>query len=436
MEGSYGSDGMLDMYLYESFQLLEQMEAIVLLEKNEEFLDEESVQEIFRIVHTIKGTSGIMMYDNIAAAAHKLEDIFYYLRETYSEEVAAKELREYIFMVSDFIEEELTKIKEVRNPDGDPEKIIKCIDAFLLKWKAKIGEEGGKFPPENVYVEPSQFYIAPAEERSDKLPSIIDLGAEPEPIPGDYVIKHRVEKEETIIGVSEGKLDRLTRLVESLLEAEKNTPEESGWQEMREKLLKITDELEDTVTQMRRTSLAGTFRRMNRIVYDVSRKMDKQIELSVSGGSLEVDRKTIVCISDSLIHLVRNAADHGIEGRDERLQAGKAEKGRISIEAKLNGDILSICVRDDGRGIDKRKIFDKASRKGLVSKDIAGYTDKEIYRFLTCPGFTTKEKVTEYSGRGIGLDAVVGGLEKIGGSLDIDSVQGEGTEMLIRLPYA
>lgn len=434
MEGSYGSDGMLDMYLYESFQLLEQMETIVLLEKNEEFLDEESVQEIFRIMHTIKGTSGIMMYDNIAAAAHKLEDVFYYLREAYSEEIAAKELTKYIFMVSDFIEEELIKIKEVRNPDGDPEEIIKCIDMFLVKWKAKIRKEGGELPPENVYVEPSQFYIAPAEERSDKLPSIIDLGVKPSP--GDYVIKKSVQKEETIIGVSEGKLDRLTRLVESLLEAEKNTPEESDWQEMKEKLLKITGELEDTVIQMRRTSLAGTFRRMSRLVYDVSRKLDKEIELSVSGEDLEVDRKTIVCISDSLIHLVRNAADHGIEGPDERLQAGKTEKGRISIDAKLDDGILSICVRDDGRGIDKRIIFDKAGRKGLVHKDINEYTDKEIYRFLTYPGFTTKEKVTEYSGRGVGLDAVVGGLEKIGGRLDIDSVQGEGTEMIMRLPHA
>lgn len=436
MEESYSSDGMLDTYLYESFQLLEQLETIVLLDSNEEFLDEESVHEIFRIVHTIKGTSGIMMYDNIAIAAHKLEDIFYYLRETYREDISTKDLMEYIFMVSDFIEGELDKIKEARNPDGNPDNIIKSIDELLLNWKDKIRERGGELPPENLYVEPRQYYIAPAEERADNLPSVIDLGEEPEPNPGDYVIKNGKVAKENVVGISERKLDKLARLVENLMEAEKNVPEETNWNEFREKLMEITDELETTVTQMRKTSLAATFRRMNRIVYDVSRKLHKEIEFIVSGEKLEVERKIIACISDSLIHLVRNAADHGIEEKAERLRSGKEERGKITVEAKIDGDTLYIYVRDDGRGIDKQKVFYKADKQGLIdmNKNISEYTDKEIYHFITLPGFSTKEKVTEYSGRGVGMDTVVKELGKIDGKLEINSVPGEGTEMRMVIP--
>ena len=436
MKGSYGSGGMLDMYLYESLQLLEQMEKVMLLEKNEEFLDEESIHEIFRIVHTIKGTSGIMMYDNIASAAHKLEDIFYYLRETYSDAVPAKTLAEYVFMASDFIGEELDKIKRGRNPDGSPDKIIGYIDAFLIKWKAEMRAGGGDVPPANPYVEPNQYYIAPAADRQDELPLKIDLGEEPESNPGDYVIKNGKEGEENIIGVSEGSLDKLTRLVESLMEAEKNTPGEARWQEIGERLLKVTDELKDTVTQMRRISLSGTFRRMHRIVYDASRKLDKEIEFIISGEELEVDRKVIAGISDPLMHIVRNAADHGIEGRTQRLQSGKSERGKIAVEARIEEDILYIHVKDDGQGIDKEKVLKRAVQRGITDggKNITDYTDKEIFRLITYPGFTTKEKVTEYSGRGVGMDVVAKGLEKMNGGLEIYSIWGKGTEMVIAIP--
>lgn len=434
MEESFDSDGMLGIYLYESYQLLEQMEAVVLSEKNRNFFDAECIGELFRIMHTIKGSSGIMMYDNIAAAAHKLEDIFYYLRETCSDIVPAEALREYIFLTADFITGELDKIKEGGNPDGVPDTILDRIDSFLTNWKMQMTEQGIELPPENTYIAPSQYYIAPAAEGQNAAPVVIDLGREP--AAGEYVISSRTDKEENIVGISAGKLDRLTSLVEKLVKAEKKPSDECEWKDIKKKIVGISEEIEETVAEMRRAPLAGTFRKMQRIVLDASRKMNKDMEFEAVGEEVEVDREVIERITDALMHIVRNAVDHGLEPGDERLKAGKQKKGKIVLEAEVNGDILYISVRDDGRGIDKEEIFRLAKRKGILGQheDIRRYTDSEIYSIITYPGFTTKELATEYSGRGVGMDVAVNKLKELGGSLEIESRLGKGTEMKMEVP--
>lgn len=431
---SFDSDGMLDIYLYESFQLLEQMEGIVLSESNNSFFDEESIGELFRIMHTIKGSSGIMMYDNIAIAAHKLEDIFYYLRETYSEGIPAGELSKYIFLTADFITGELNKIKEGNNPDGIPDDILSQIDCFLKEWKEQMTEKGMELPPENTYIAPNQYYIAPAAENKDMAPIVIDLGKEPDP--GDFVISNEKIKGENIVGISAGKLNKLTNLVEKLVKAEKKPSDECEWGSIKKKLLLITGEIEETVADMRRTPLSGTFRKMYRIVYDASRKLNKEIIFETNGEELEVDREIIEHIADPLMHMVRNAADHGLEGVEERIRAGKEKKGKIVLEAYTNDDILYISVKDDGRGIDKEEIFRQAKQKGIIGRNenIKGYTEKEIYLLITYPGFTTKKIVTEYSGRGVGMDVAMNKLKEIGGRLDITSSLGKGTEMKMEVP--
>lgn len=431
MEESFDSDGMLGTYLYESYQLLEQMEAVVISEKNRNFFDMDCIGELFRIMHTIKGSSGIMMYDNIAAAAHKLEDIFYYLRETGAEAVPAEVLRGYIFLTADFITGELDKIKAGNNPDGIPDTILDKIDNFLSEWKTQMTQKGVELPPENTYIAPNQYYIAPAAEEKSTAPVVIDLGREPDA--GDYVIN---SKRENIIGISSGKLGRLTNLVEKLLKAEKKLSDECEWKDAKKKLMKLSEEIEQTVAEMRRAPLTGTFRKMQRIVLDASRKMNKDMEFEAIGEEVEVDRDVIECIGDVLMHIVRNAVDHGLEPGDERLKAGKRKKGKIVLEAEVIDDILYISVKDDGRGINKEEIFRLAKRRGLLGQeeDIRKYTDSEIYSIITYPGFTTKKLATEYSGRGVGMDVAVNKLKELGGSLEIESRLGKGTEMKMEVP--
>ena len=168
MAEDFNTDSMLDMFLYESEQLLETLQNTVLEKKDEDCFDETSINEIFRVMHTIKGSSGIMMYENITKVSHKLEDVFYYLRESHPENVPHLELVDHVLDVADFITGELDKIKDGETPDGDETKIVDEIDKFLKRIKSGIEEKGNELPPENTYVEPSQFYIAPTGSESYK----------------------------------------------------------------------------------------------------------------------------------------------------------------------------------------------------------------------------------------------------------------------------
>ncbi len=437
MEENYCPDGMLGSYLYESFQLLEQMETVVLAEDSSEFFDRDSIQEIFRIVHTLKGSSGIMMYDNIAHIAHKLEDIFYYMRESSIEDIPKAELGEYIFGVSDFITGELNKIKEGAAVNGDPTAIAEKIDAYLTVLKEGMQEKGIELPPENVYAPPGQYYVAPVAEKMENVPLQIDLGIEPEQEqlkPGDYVIGGHTK--ENIVGIGMDKLDRLTILVDKLLRLEQKAEETPDYEAAWRKLRKVSGELEQIVYDMRRAPIGGMFRRMKRVVFDASCRLSKEVELQTFGEDIMVDRMLLEQLTEPLMHMVRNAADHGIEDLARRRSMGKPDQGTIQLTAVLEEGMLTLSVEDDGRGLDGEKIFQIAKLRGLVTEDarIEDYTQQELFAFILNAGFTTRDEITEISGRGVGLDAVIGKVKELGGSFHIESVPGEGTEFWMEIP--
>ena len=169
MAEEFSMDGMLDMYLFENEQLLEQLQEMVLEQKDADCFDEDSINEIFRTMHTIKGSSGIMMFDNITAVSHKLEDVFYYLRESHPENVPHVDLVEHVLRVEDFISSEMEKIRNGGTPDGDSAEIIADLDGFLEMIKNGGTQEGKAAPPENVHVEPKQFYIAPVATSASRF---------------------------------------------------------------------------------------------------------------------------------------------------------------------------------------------------------------------------------------------------------------------------
>ena len=201
-------------------------------------------------------------------------------------------------------------------------------------------------------------------------------------------------------------------------------------------MTKISTDLQNVIMSMRMMPLVNTFQKMNRIVFDVSRKLEKDIEFEMSGENTEVDKNIIEHISDPLMHLVRNAVDHGIETAEERLAQGKTEKGKVTLWAKTESGKVWIGVQDNGKGLDREKILAKARKQGLLdrTKEESEYTDKEVYQFITLPGFSTNEEVTEYSGRGVGMDVVVSNLQSIGGSLEIESTPGQGSLMILKIP--
>jgi two-component system chemotaxis sensor kinase CheA len=197
---------------------------------------------------------------------------------------------------------------------------------------------------------------------------------------------------------------------------------------------KIINTLQDIVMSIRMVSLSATFQKMNRIVRDAGKALNKNIRLVTVGEDTEVDKNIVEHISDPLMHIIRNAADHGIETVQERVHKNKEETGTITLEAKKSGGDVLIIVRDDGRGLDKNKILQKAKKNGLLKKPESSLTDREIYSFIYLPGFSTCEKVSEFSGRGVGMDVVIKNIGKIGGSVNVDSVAGEGTVVTIKIP--
>uniref|UniRef100_UPI0028A6DFF6 chemotaxis protein CheA n=1 Tax=Sedimentibacter sp. TaxID=1960295 RepID=UPI0028A6DFF6 len=197
---------------------------------------------------------------------------------------------------------------------------------------------------------------------------------------------------------------------------------------------KLTDELQDIVMSLRMVPVSGIFQKMKRIVRDMGKELNKEVELVLVGEDTEIDKTIVDGISDPIMHLGRNAMDRGIESEDERIKKGKDKKGTIRLSASNTGGEIHITVEDDGKGFDYKKILAKAKAKDMLIKPEGEYTPKEIFQFIMQPGFTTNEKVTEYSGRGVGMDVVKSNVEKVGGNVVLDSKEGSGTIVTFKIP--
>ncbi|MCX8131659.1 MAG: chemotaxis protein CheA [Clostridia bacterium] len=548
MGNSYSREPMLEMFIFETYQLLEQLEqSIINSEKNGGF--HSSINEIFRIMHTIKGSSAMMLFNNIAATAHAIEDLFYYLREEKPDKVDYSRLSDIVLEGVDFIKCETAKIDSGLNADGNSEELINVIKAYLTNLRiennspSKGNENNNSNSEQKFYISPERTMIS-TSGTSNKYKAIIffedgcemeniraftvvhnlkeiadELQFAPEDImenddsievirqegfkvvfntgksfdevrdilqqtiflrdldlvcleenntdrpearvkreinldkPVDeFIDKDRskeIQKENTstsskqgIISVNITKLDKLMDLVGELVISEAmvtGNPDLKGLQldnfyKSARQLHKITSELQDIVMSIRMVPLSMTFQKMNRIVRDMSKKLNKDVELEIIGEETEVDKNIIESISDPLMHLIRNSIDHGIESAVDRLEKGKPEAGKVTLEAKSAGGDVWIIVKDDGRGLNKEKILKKALENGLVYKPESELTDREIYSFIFLPGFSTKEKVTEFSGRGVGMDVVTKNIEKVGGTVLVDSKPDTGTTISIKIP--
>lgn len=250
---------------------------------------------------------------------------------------------------------------------------------------------------------------------------------------------------QSLISVNLNKLDQLMDMVGEIVITEAMVtanPDLKGlnldnFQKAARQLRKLTDELQDVVMSIRMVPLSGAFNKMTRIVRDMKVKLNKDVDLVFEGEETEVDKSIIDNLNDPLMHMVRNSVDHGIEETaEDRIKAGKSPKGTVTLSAyNASGEVI-IVVSDDGRGIDAEKVLAKAKKNGLLTKNEKDYTDKEIFNMIMLPGFSTNEVVTEFSGRGVGMDVVRKNIEKIGGTVSVDSKFGEGTSFIIKIPLS
>jgi len=549
-DGAYITrEPMLEMFIFEENQLLEQLEEMLLESEKQNSISPGNINEIFRIMHTIKGSSAMMMFNHISSIAHAVEDLFFYIRENDPPQVNYSTVCDLVLAAADFIRGEIGKIEAGEEADGEEKILPQRIKSFLAQLKgegpvaapessAPAEGDGQKFyisaygknqadalrhytalvrfqdgcqmeniraftivhtlkeicadiqhQPENILDDNSscevivqngfqlffattagegeirrifdesifisEYQLAEVEDYRQAMAAI--QGEPSEAAGGDEAAVLTEEAaaanreisrsnsralKQSLINVNINKLDTLMDLVGEIVITESmvtRNPDLAGlplenFSKAARQLRKLTDELQDIVMSIRMMPVAATFHKMHRIVRDMGKQLGKDVDLVILGEETEVDKNIIDQLSDPLMHLIRNSMDHGQESTADRISAGKPAKGQITLEAKNAGGDVWITVRDDGRGLDRDRILRKALAQGLLTKAESDYSDKEIYAFILLAGFSTKEQVSEFSGRGVGMDVVRENIQKVGGTMTIDSVYGQGTTIAIKIP--
>ena len=548
---SSGMDSsILDTYLYEENNLLDQLdEMLVADEKNGDFSTDD-VNEIFRIMHTIKGSSAMMEFNSISTIAHHIEDVFFYIRDKGIETLDPehkKELFNLMFRSEDYLRSEIEKVEQGVPLSTDIDAFSNEINSFLknISGAAPAQPEASQAAPAasgaaapaslpddkdaacffHVFLEEGvgmenlraymivnavkecdvnfRFYPSDMETDQDTSQTIAENGfflafdssedaskaegilktqnhlrsyelvnvpkaappakaeekkasvskpTAPAPASTDTaagkavpMLSHAPVKQ-NLISVNLMKLDSLMDIVGEIVITESmvtSSPElnllprdnRDNFMKSARQLRKLTNDLQDIAMSLRMVPISGVFQKMNRIVRDMKQSLGKDVRLTIVGEDTEVDKTIVDNIQDPIMHIVRNSMDHGIEETaQERIAAGKDPQGEIVLSASHTSSEVVISVKDDGYGMDPQKILEKARSKNMLTKPDSEYSQKEILGLIMLPGFSTNTEVTEYSGRGVGMDVVKKNVESLGGIVSVSSTYGEGTTISMKIP--
>ncbi len=541
-----GMESMLDMFVFETGDLLEKLDDILMRTEQEDTIGTEDINEIFRTMHTIKGSAAMMGLQNMSTLAHAVEDLFYIIRDDPEVKYDKPGLYELLFASSDSLKGELENINDDDIPLTDFSELEGRIHAFaaqmkgesapaqaqgaqaqaedishlfpddedesiltykvtyqescampsargfvLLRGLGQIAEVTSTLPedldadeaddeikahgliiklitddakkvlefledginvekaeqlhkPEKTAAAQAPAASAPTVEQAEK--AVEQAKAEAAPAAKQAPKKAAPKHEQSLITVNLEKLDQLLDLVAEIVITQgsvTSSPDLKGisanldrFNKSARELKKLTDELQDSVMSIRMVPVSTAFQKMNRVIRDMNQKLKKGVTLEFVGEETEVDKSIVDILNDPLMHITRNAVDHGIETPEERAAAGKTEPPTVTLSAGYDSGEVVISCRDNGAGMDRAKILAKAKKNGLLTKPESEYTDKEVYAFTIAAGFSTNETITEYSGRGVGMDVVKKNIEKVGGKLLVDSQFGVGSVFTIRIPLS
>lgn len=560
-----GMESMLDTYLYETNSLLDQLDEMLVADEKTGDFSTEDVNEIFRIMHTIKGSSAMMEFGSLSTIAHHIEDLFFYIRDKGIELLGVehkKELFNLMFRSEDYLRNEISKVESGATLSTDIGSFAEEINHFLKKITSGVSEESSaadskeaapvvsessvkeqlpgsdelpddpdaeyflhiyldegvgmenlrafmiatsmkecevnfRYYPKDMETNPDTcseivengFFLAfdsqeMAEQAVDVIksqnhirsyelieaPSVIEedvstgvdihkqfgddaLSGAPaaalkaaSPAAGSAAQQSHTPVKQNLISVNLMKLDSLMDIVGEIVITEsmvtsspelRHMPRDSfdNFMKSARQLRKLTDDLQDIAMSLRMVPISGVFQKMNRIVRDMKQKLDKDVRLTIIGEETEVDKTIVDSIQDPIMHIVRNSMDHGIEDTEqERINKGKNPQGEIILSASHTSSEVIISIADDGKGMDPNKLIAKARDKGLLTKPESEYTRKEALGLIMLPGFSTNSAVTEYSGRGVGMDVVKRNVESVGGVVSISSEDGAGTTVTMKIP--
>ncbi len=554
-------ESLLETYLFETNSLLDGLDELLINAEKAGDFSEDNVNEIFRSMHTIKGSSAMLEFNSLMEIAHHIEDLFFYIRENGIDSLdqpQKKELFNVMFKSTDKLREEIEKVENNEPLETNIDSFVSEINGLLNKISGKTAESTDKAADDkkqdaatvtpacpdsddayfiHVYFEEGSgmenlrafmlvnslqevgvdfsyfpndvdsnpetaetivnngFYLGfQAEEDLEQASRIVESSpnirsyemmenparVKDEPVAdapaasgtagtegtqeAQPTLSEKAEKtsqqpkkqadipkkspahgvvKQDLISVNLSKLDALMNLVGEIVITEAmvtSSPDLQGlkldnFMKSARQLRKLTDDLQDISMSLRMVSVSGVFQRMNRIVRDMKQALNKDVRLTIIGENTEVDKTIVDSIGDPIMHIVRNAMDHGIEETpEERIAKGKDPQGEIILSATHTGSEVIISVSDDGRGMDPDAILAKAAANGILTKPESDYSQREILMLLMTPGFSTKTEVSEFSGRGVGLDVVKKNVEAVGGIISITSELGQGSTTTLKIP--
>ena len=381
----------------------------------------ELLNRIFRAFHTLKGMAGFLNLDAIGTLAHAAENLLDGLRQG---QLALTSQRTDLILESiDYLKRMIPTAPAVAEgrQAGESEDEL---EPFLDKLKNAVH---------------SQEQDTTESTPSDKQTDVVDSSAQPNKV--ELAASKKTVANSDTIKISTDRLDRLINVAGELVIAQSMVAEEvthkfASAHTLNHKVTqqnKMIRELQELSMAMRMVPIQGVFQRMTRLVRDLARQCGKKVNLVTKGSETELDRTIVDRIADPLIHMVRNSLDHGLEPPEQRMSLGKDETGSLELRASHQSGQIVIEVQDDGRGLDRDKILAKAVTQRLVGPDV-NLSDEEVFKLIFHPGFSTAEKVTSVSGRGVGMDVVKKNIEELHGKIDIQSTPGQGTWFAIRLP--
>jgi two-component system chemotaxis sensor kinase CheA len=449
-------DDLLKEFLIETNESLDVID-VELVRFEQEPSNAEILGNVFRLVHTIKGTCGFIGLPRLEALAHAAENLMSKFRDG-TMAVTGEAVTLILFSI-DRIKDILAELeKDQTEPEGSDADLIRSLEQ--MAQSAGVGRSRPATPvPQSLGrpPQPGEVSLEELERAFREAPAPVvasnkaDAAAKPDgaKTARPESDKPAAEKDDNAdaklanqsIRVNVETLEGLMTMVSELVLTRNQLldivrrHDDSEFKVPLQRLSNVTAELQDGVMRTRMQPIGNAWQKLPRIVRDLSAELGKDIELEMHGADTELDRQVLERIKDPLTHMVRNSADHGLETRPERIAAGKTEKGTIRLNAYHEGGHIIISVADDGRGLDIRRIKDKALASGLVTEaELGKMSEAQIQKFIFTPGFSTAQKITSVSGRGVGMDVVRSNIDQIGGSIDVHSVQGRGLSFTIKIP--
>lgn len=448
---------MVKMFVEQSYESLDEAEKS-LLEMEKSPGNNEAAVKAFRGLHSIKGNAGFFGFADIEQIAHAEENVLDKIRS--GEKKAVTMIITSGLRVMDVLRDRVKSISEGSSEEiGGKKEIIRILNALSDNvpdmWAVKKNVTRAVKPAaQETAPEAAQTTPDHGKEAEADVSKAADHDAEPEAAPAAKAAAQLKNEQpaaeqagqgvkQQAIRVDVEKIDALLDIVGELVISGVMVADNQDLKGLQlehfEKAImrhnKIIKDLQEVSMSMRMIPIAQTFQKMIRLVRDLEHKLGKKIDLQIAGEDTEVDKTIIEQISDPLVHMIRNAADHGIESPAERQAAGKPETGVVRLEAKHSAGEVLIIISDDGKGMSREKLLKKGIEKGLITQQqAAAMTDPEAYKLVYRAGFSTAEQVTNVSGRGVGMDVVMRNIEALRGKVDIKSKYGEGTTFIIHIP--